>query len=425
MKFSDITIEIQEDGRIRLEGLTGRPGDKFIGRAALVDPAPASSPEAFIPYGRPAVDEKDILAVAETLTSAWLTTGPKVAEFEQAFAAACGADHATACSSGTAALHAIMNAIGIGPGDEVIVPALTFVATANAVVFQGGWPIFADVDPETLLIDPKSVEEKITPRTKAIVAVDYAGQPCDYDALKKIAADHGLFLIDDACHAWGAAYKGRLTGGLGDLTAFSFHPVKHLTTGEGGMATTKNAQLAKKMKIFRHHGLSSEPAQRLEQGTWYSEMQDLGYNYRLSDVACALGLSQLSKQPVWLARRRAIAQVYHRAWDNHPLIRPLAVRPEVDHSYHLFVVQFETGRDRIFTALREAGLGVTVHYPPVHLNPFYRRSYGTGEGLCPVVEAAYRKIMTLPLFPTMTDEQVERVVTTVNEVVRGPGFPGR
>lgn len=417
MKLQDITLEIQADGSVRVTGLSGRPGDRFQARAVSIDQETATSPRPFIPYGRQAIDGEDVLAVTEALTSDWLTTGPKVAEFEKAVAAACGVDYAVACSSGTAALHATMAAIGIGPGDEVIVPALTFAASANAVVFQGGRPVFADVEPDTLLIDPAVVEQKLTSRTKAIVAVDYAGQPCDYDALRAIADRHSLALIADACHAWGATYKNRPAGSLGDLTAFSFHPVKHLTTGEGGMVTTVNTELAQRMKRFRHHGLSSEPAQRLKQGTWYYEMVELGYNYRLSDMACALGLSQLAKQPGWLARRRAIAQSYHQAWADHPLVRPLAVRPYVEHSYHLFVVQFEKDRNQVFAGLRDAGLGVNVHYVPVHLHPFYRQHFGTAEGLCPVAEAAYHRIMSLPMFPTLTDAEVERVIAAVNEVV--------
>ncbi|MCK4818400.1 aminotransferase class I/II-fold pyridoxal phosphate-dependent enzyme, partial [bacterium] len=236
-----------------------------------------------IPYGRQSIDEDDVKAVVEVLRSDWLTTGPKVPEFEKAFAEFVGAKHAVAVSSGTAALHAAMYAVGIGAGDEVIVPPMTFAATANCIVFQRGVPVFSDVDAETLLIDPGQVKEKITPRTKAIIAVDYAGHPCEYDKLRQIAKRHGTALVADGCHALGAEYKGKKVGTLADLTVFSFHPVKHITTGEGGMVTTDDPALAERIRIFRNHGITSDYHQREEQGSYFYEMVDLGYNYRLTD----------------------------------------------------------------------------------------------------------------------------------------------
>ena len=237
-----------------------------------------------LPYGRQWLDEDDIAAVGEVLHSDWLTTGPKVGDFEQAFAGFVGAKEAVTVCNGTAALHAAMYAVGIGPGDEVIVPPMTFAATANCVVFQGGTPIFADVNSDTLLLDPAQVESRITPRTKAVIAVDYTGQPCDYDALRTIADRHGLTLVADACHALGASYKGRPVGSLADLSTFSFHPVKHITTGEGGMITTGDPELARRMRVFRNHGITTDHRQREKQGSWFYEMVDLGYNYRLTDV---------------------------------------------------------------------------------------------------------------------------------------------
>ena len=256
------------------------------------------------------MDEADIEAVIQVLRSDWLTTGPKVEAFEQAVAQYGGATYGVAVNSGTAALHAAMYAIGIGPGDEVIVPAMTFAATANSVVYQGGTPVFADVEPQTLLLDPRQVVAKITPRTKAVVAVDYAGQPCDYTALRDIAEKHGVYLIADACHALGGAYQGKPVGSLADLTVFSFHPVKHITTGEGGMVVTAYSELAERMRMFRNHGITSDHRQRDQRGTWYYEMTDLGYNYRLTDLQCALGLSQLQKLAAWLSRRQMIAGCY-------------------------------------------------------------------------------------------------------------------
>ncbi len=369
-----------------------------------------------IPYGRQSIDEADIQAVVEALRSDWLTTGPGVEEFEKAFARFVEARHAVAVSSGTAALHAAVYALGIGPGDEVIVPAMTFAATANCVVFQGGTPIFADVDPETLLIDPERVEDLITPCTKAIIAVDYAGQPCDYEVLEEIAQRRGLHLVDDACHALGAAYRGRSVGSLAGLNCFSFHPVKHITTGEGGMITTDDPELARRMRVFRNHGVTTDHRERQARGSWFYEMTDLGYNYRLTDFQCALGLRQLHKLPGWNDRRREIAASYDDAFREMSAVSPLSVRPEVLHAYHLYVVRLQgVDRNVVFQAMRAAGIGVNVHYIPVHLHPFYRRQFGTGPGLCPVAENAYGQILSLPIFPGMTGEMIERVM----EAVRG------
>jgi perosamine synthetase len=378
--------------------------------------------KTMLPYGHQWLDDDDIAAVVAVLRSNWLTTGPKVDEFEQVFAETVGAREAVAVSSGTAALHAAMYAIGIKPGDEVIVPAMTFVATANCVVYQGGVPVFTDVDPDTLLLDPIQVETKITPRTKAIIAVDYAGQPCDYDALWAIANKYGLMLVADACHALGGTYKGRPVGSLAHLTVFSFHPVKHITTGEGGMVTTNDPQLAQRMRIFRNHGITTDYRQREQQGSWFYEMVDLGYNYRITDIQCALGLSQLRKLPAWVRRRQEIAQRYHAAFAEIPAVRPLGVRPEVSHAYHLYVVRLDLTRLRatraqIFAALRAEGIGVNVHYIPVHLHSFYRKRFGTGPGLCPVAEAAYNEIISLPIFPSMTNEDINDVVQAIRKVI--------
>ena len=377
--------------------------------------------ERRLPYGRQWVDEADIQAVVEVLRSDWLTTGPKVAEFEQAFADFVGAREAVAVSNGTAALHAAMYAVGIGPGDEVIVSPMTFAATANCVVFQGGTPVFTDVDPDMLLLDPTQVEAEITPRTKAIIAVDYTGLPCDYDALRDIADRHGLILVADACHALGGSYKGRLVGSLADLSTFSFHPVKHITTGEGGMITTSDPELARRMRIFRNHGITTDHRQREQLGSWFYEMVDLGYNYRLTDIQCALGMSQLRKLPSWVARRQEIAQCYDAAFAEISGVEPLSVREDVSHAYHLYVIrldmtQLRATRAEVFAALRAEGIGVNVHYIPVHLHPFYRERFGTGPGLCPVAEAAYERIITLPIFPRMNDGDVNDVISAMRKV---------
>jgi perosamine synthetase len=369
--------------------------------------------EPFLPYGRHLVDGDDIAAVIEALGSAWLTTGPRVPAFERALADKVGARDAVAVSSGTAALHCAMHALGIGPGDEVIVPALTFAATANCVVYQGATPVFADVDPATLLLDPAAVARRITPRTRAVVAVDYAGQPCDYDALRALTEAHGVALVADACHALGGAYRGRPVGSLADLSCFSFHPVKHITTGEGGAIVCDDPALAGRMRRFRNHGITTDHRERQERGTWEYEMEVLGYNYRLSDIQCALGISQLRKLPGWIVRRRALAALYDTALAESPF-RPLRVARHVEHAYHLYVVRLplDSGLDRaqVFRHLRAAGIGVNVHYRPVHLHPYYRSTFGTGPGLCPVAEAAYDEILTLPLHHGMADEDATRVI---------------
>ena len=368
-----------------------------------------------IPYGRHWIDEEDIQAVVKVLRSDWLTTGPVVEKFEAAVAEFVGGKYGVAVSSGTAALHAAVYAANIGPGDEVILPPMTFVASANAVVYQGGTPVFADVDPNTLLIHPPDVEAKINPRTKAIIAVDYAGQPCDYDALRTIADRHHLILIADACHSLGAEYKGRKVGTLADLTVFSFHPVKAITTGEGGMVVTDNPEFAGKMRRFRNHGLTADHRQRMETRTWHYEMEDLGYNYRLTDFQCALGLRQLKKLPGWIDRRRQIAGYYNDRLSETLPLKPLQVSRDVSHAYHLYAIQLDSAlakdyRASLFNALREKGIHVNVHYKPVHLQSFYRERFQTKAGLCPAAEQAYQRILSLPIYPLMTDADTKKVL---------------
>ena len=376
-----------------------------------------------LPYGRQQIDVDDIAAVTAVLESDWLTTGPKINEFECAFAQAVHTQAAVAVSNGTAALHAAMNAINIGPGDEVIVSPMTFAASANCVIFQGARPVFADVDSDTLLLDPAAVKAKISPNTKAIIAVDYAGHPCDYDALHTLAQQHNLVLVDDACHAIGGSYKKRPVGSLAHLNTFSLHPVKHLTTGEGGVITTDNPAWTQKMRAFRNHGLTTDHRQRAEQGSWFYEMVELGYNYRLTDFQCALGLNQLRKLPGWVKRRQEIATLYNAAFADVATVTPLVVNSNVSHAYHLYVIKLEldmlhADRAEIFAALRAEGIGVNVHYIPVHLHPYYRKQFGTGPGLCSVAEDAYEKIITLPVFPNMDDNDANDVIEAVVKVIK-------
>jgi perosamine synthetase len=303
--------------------------------------------------------------------------------------------------------------MNVGAGDEVIVPAITFAATANAVLYCGGTPVFVDVQPTSLLMDPESVSRKITARTRGIIAVDYAGQPCDYDALRQLADQHNLFLVADGCHALGATYKNRRVGGLADLTTFSFHPVKHITTGEGGMITTSDSSLARRMRQFRNHGITTDHRERSESGLFTYEMVELGFNYRISDFQCALGASQLQKLPLWLEQRRSLAERYDGQFEGHNYVTPLVTSADRTHAHHLYVVRLKSDRDSAFRRLRESGIGANVHYLPVYLHPLYRDTLGYTRGLCPVAEAVYQEILSLPLFPRMNFEDVDYVVENI------------
>ncbi len=375
-----------------------------------------------LPYGRQWVDEADIQAVVNVLREDWLTTGPAVGAFEKAVADYVGAKEAVVVNSGTAALHVAAFAAGIGPGDEVIVPAITFAASANCVFYLGGRPVFADVLPGTLNLDPADVERKITSCTKAIIAVDYTGQPCDHDAIRALADAYGLVVIEDAAHALGATYHGRKVGTLHQLTTLSFHPVKHITTGEGGMIVTDSSELASQMRAFRSHGVTADFRQRAEACSWVYEMVALGYNYRLPDLNCALGLSQLAKLDVWLARRRAIAVCYKAAFAGLPTVELLDILSDTEPAWHLFVIKLNleqlcVGRKQIFAALRAENIGVNVHYIPVYWHPYYQR-LGYAHGLCSVAEAAYERLISLPMFHGMTDQDIEDVIEAVSKVVK-------
>jgi perosamine synthetase len=382
--------------------------------------------ERLLPYGRQSLDDADVQAVVEVLKSDWLTTGPKIAEFEERFAEWVGARHAVSFSSGTAALHGAAFAAGLGPGDEAITTPMTFCATANCVLYQGAKPVFADVCPDTLNLDPEKVAGKISPHTKAIIAVDYAGHPADLDELRKVAAQYKLLLIEDACHALGAEYRDRRIGGIADMTVFSFHPVKHLTTGEGGMVTTNDPKLAEVLRRFRNHGISSEARQRQESGQWYYEMVLLGFNYRLTDIACALGVSQLEKLNANLLRRREIAVRYSEAFREIPVVIAPVVRSHASPAWHLYPIQLKVellsaGRGDIFRALRAENIGVNVHYIPVHRHPYYRERFGYKGGEYPVGENAYERLISLPMFHSMADRDVEDVIAALSKVAEAYG----
>lgn len=365
-----------------------------------------------IPYGRQTIDHSDIAAVDAVLASDWLTTGPNVDAFEKALAKTGGVQDAVAVSSGTAALHAAMAALGIGPGDEVIVSAITFAASSNCVLYQKGTPVFADVQEGTLLIDPADAERRITPKTKAIIAVDYAGQPCDYDALREIADEHRLALVSDACHSIGSSYKGRPAGSLADMTCFSFHPVKHITTGEGGAILTDNEEYACRLRRFRNHGINTTARQREENGAWYYEMTELGFNYRITDFQCALGTSQLKKLDGWIARRNEIARQYGKAFFNTPICPQGRASYDHVHAYHLYVICIKD-RDNQFRRLRMAGIGVNVHYIPVYRHPFYQKQFGDQTQKYPVAEKAFQSIISLPMYPGLSNEAQNTVIQSV------------
>lgn len=374
--------------------------------------------EALLPYGRQYIDEEDISAVIQTLKSGWITQGPQVDLFEKAVADYCGAKYGIAFCNGTAALHAACEVAGIGQDDEAITTPLTFAATSNAVVYCGGTPLFADIRPDTLNIDPGKVGELITEKTRAILPVDFAGNPADLDEIMSIAEKHGLVVIEDACHALGAEYKGRKVGSISHMTVFSFHPVKHITTAEGGMVVTNDEILAQKLKSLRHHGICAGNSKN----PWRYSISSLGYNYRLSDIHCALGLSQLSKLDKFLRRRCEIAKFNREAFGGIEALELPSLNNNSNHAWHIFVVllnldKLSVDRDSVVRALRAENIGAAVHYPLVHLQPFYRETFGFREGTCRVAEATQPRLLTLPLFPAMTDGDVQDVVKAVTKVL--------
>jgi perosamine synthetase len=373
-----------------------------------------------LPYGHQMIDDEDIDAVVNVLRSDWLTTGPAVSTFENAFAAFTGARHAIAVSSGTAALHAAAFAAGLGPDDEVIVPALTFVASANCARYVGATVVFADVRSDTLTIDPAEVARLVGPKTRAIVAVDYAGQPADLDELRAIAQSRGIRLIEDAAHSIGATYRERRIGTISDITIFSMHPVKQMTSGEGGVVVTNDDEIAARVRRFRNHGISSDARHREATGSWLYEMTELGFNYRLTDFQAALGLSQLQKLPAWIARRRAIAKRYDVALSGRRNIELMHMLPDRHGAYHLYTIRlnperFSVDRATIFRALRAENIGVNVHYIPVPWHPYYQ-ALGYKKGDWPVAEDAYERLLTLPLWAGMTDGDVDDVVAAIDKI---------
>lgn len=370
-----------------------------------------------IPYGKQTIEQDDIQAVVDVLKSDFLTTGPKIAEFEQTVADYVGAKYAVAISNGTSALHAACFAAGIGPGDEVITTPLTFAASANCVLYCGGTPVFADVDPKTYNIDPDDIRRKITDRTKAIIAVHLAGQPCDMDAIHSIAREHGLIVIEDGAHALGSVYKGKKVGSLSDMTTFSFHPVKPITTGEGGMIVTDNEDFYKKMILFRSHGITRDDSMMTRNdGPWFYQQFDLGYNYRITDIQCALGCSQMKKLDRFLALRKEIVAHYNEAFaDCDNIITPYQLS-DTESGWHLYIVQVKNcDRRQVFEKMREKGIGVNVHYIPVYMHPYYQE-HGYENVHCANAEEIYSHIISLPLYPGLTSEQQDYVIDTLKSL---------
>jgi len=376
---------------------------------------------SFLSYGKQQIDEDDIAAVVETLRSPFLTQGPKVEEFEQAIAGYVGAKYAVAFSNGTTALHGACHAAGIGLGDEVITTPITFVASSNAVLYCGGTPVFADIDECTYNIDPLEIEKRITPKTKAIMPVDFTGQPVNLDAIIEIASRHNLIIIEDAAHSLGANYKGRKIGSQADMTMFSFHPVKPITTGEGGIITTDSEVFFEKLKLFRSHGIS-KTSYSVEQGDWYYEMTELGFNYRMTDIQAALGLSQMRKIDGFIERRREIAALYNEKLASIlGIVLPKQLE-KTESGWHLYMIQLDNKvltktRREIFDEMRALNIGVHVHYIPVYWQPYYQ-GLGFERGLCPKAEKWYEQALTLPIYPGMMDEDIEDVVRVLGEVIK-------
>lgn len=378
---------------------------------------------ARLSYGHQYIDEEDIRAVTEVLKSDFLTCGPKVSELEAALCSLTGAAHCTAVSNGTAALHVACLAAGIGPGDEVITTPITFAASSNAILYCGGTPVFADVDSKTYTINPETIERCVTERTKAIIAVDFTGAPCDYNGIRAVCEKHRLLLIEDAAHSIGTAYRGTPVGSIADLTTFSFHPVKTITAGEGGAVLTNDDTLAKRVELFARHGITLYPALLQAQGNsnWYYEQQMLGYNYRMTDIQCALALSQLKKLDRFAARRKELVRRYDEAFKEIPEV---IVQTEVEGSdtvRHLYILRLKLdrlncGRKEFYDAMQAENIGVNVHYIPVYWFPYYQ-SLGYRKGLCSNAEAYYESSMTLPLFYGMTDEDQDDVIRAVKKLV--------
>ena len=379
---------------------------------------------SFLPFHIPDIGEDEIQAVVETLRSGWLTTGPKVRQFEEDFARYIGCRHAVAVNSATSALHLALEAVGIKAGDEVLVPTLTFAATAAVVLHLQAKPRLVDCRPETLNLDPDQIERAITAKTRAIIPVHMTGLPCEMGRILEIAKAHNLRVIEDAAHALPARFQKQRVGTIGDITCFSFYATKTITTGEGGMATTENPEWAERMRIMGLHGISKDAWKRYTaEGSWYYEILSPGYKYNLTDLAAAIGIQQLKKcDQFWQARQR-IAALYTEGFQDMPEITTPALAREGQHAWHLYILQLNLERLRIsrnefVELLKQYQIGTSVHFIPLHLHPYYRETFGYRPQDLPQASAAFERIVSLPLYPKMTEAQVQQVISAVREIVR-------
>lgn len=370
-----------------------------------------------INYGHQWIDEDDVRSVVEVLRSDWITQGPAVEKFEKSVAEYTNTKYAVAFNSGTSALHAAMSVAGVKSGNEVITSPITFVATSNSVLFCNGTPVFGDIDPDTYCIDINKLKSLVTDKTKVIAPVDFAGYPVDIRAIRDEISNEDIVIVEDAAHALGSINNGCFSGSESDMAIFSFHPVKHITTGEGGMVVTNNEEYAEKLRLFRSHGITKDPSRlcRTDVGPWYYEMQSLGYNNRITDIQCALGLAQLDKIEKFIDRRNRIADMYDRAFSNHPnLVTPSRPVKNSRHAFHIYpLVLNNVPRKELFMGLRDKGIFCQVHYIPVHLQPYYVDKFGYNEGMFPVAEQFYDREITIPLYPGMSDDDVNFVIQSI------------
>ena len=381
--------------------------------------------DTFLPYALPYMDENEINEVIDTIKSCWISKGPKTMEFERQFADYIGVKHAIAMNSCTAALHIALVARGIGAGDEVITTPFTFVSSANIIIHAGAKPVFVDIDPATFTLDPQKIEAAITPQTKAIIPVHYAGHACDLDPIRAIAKKHGLFLLEDAAHAVETRYKGALIGNGADATAFSFYATKNLATGEGGMLTTDDDAFAEKARVYSLHGMSRNAWNRYSKGgSWFYEVLYPGYKYNMTDIQAAMGIHQLRKLPIMQGIRNKIASRYNESFGVMPELEIPASLSYTTHAWHLYPLRVNAeksavDRNTLIDMLTERNIGTSVHFIPVHLHPYYRDTFGYKRGDFPVAEREFDKVLSLPLYPSMTDDDVAYVIDAVQSIVRG------
>lgn len=377
-----------------------------------------------IPFHKPYITDDEIAEVVDSLKSGWITMGPKTVRFEEEFGSYIGSKHSVAVNSCTAALHLALKAINLKPGDEVIIPTMTFTSTGEVVCYFGAKPILVDVEKETHNIDVSAIEKAITPKTKAIIPVHYAGQPCDMDEIKQIAGSCKLRVIEDAAHSLPAWYKGRKIGTLGDITCFSFYATKTLATGEGGMAVTENDEWADKIRILRLHGISKDAWKRYSnEGSWFYEVIDAGYKYNMTDIQAGLGIAQLKKVELMWEMRKKIAQKYTKTFEPLEEIITPYIKPDRETAWHLYVIKLnietlKIDRNKFIEELKQRGVSTSVHFIPLHKHPFYRNTFGYSSKEFPVAEWIYERIISLPIYPGMTDENVETVIEAVEDVCK-------